>query len=73
MAEAARWFFKAATQGEPEAQYYLGICYSDGTGVPRDAAEAALWWRRAADNGHREALQRLVAGGHAVKDGEKHE
>ena len=31
-----------------EAQYNLGVCYRDGTGVEKDDAEAVKWYRRAA-------------------------
>jgi TPR repeat protein len=32
-------------------QYYLGVCYFLGEGVPRDDNEAAFWWNKAADQG----------------------
>lgn len=44
-----------ARQGNAEAQYYLGCMYSDGLGVPRDPRKAAMWFERAARQGHREA------------------
>ena len=31
------------------AQVYLGLAYESGTGVERDDAQAAVWFRRAAD------------------------
>lgn len=37
------------------AQYHLGIMYSNGTGVPEDDAEALKWFRKAAEQGHRNA------------------
>jgi uncharacterized protein len=40
-----------AEQGDSEAQFYLGITYSDGRGVTRDDREAATWFRRAAEQG----------------------
>ena len=33
-AEAVTWYRKAAIQGEPKAQFYLGWCLLNGAGVP---------------------------------------
>lgn len=41
-----------AQQGEPEAEYHLGILYEYGLGVERDDGEAFKWYRRAAERGH---------------------
>ena len=40
-----------AEQGDAGAQYNLGFMYSNGEGVPQDYAEAAKWYRMAADPG----------------------
>ena len=40
-----------AEKGDAEAQYNLGQCYDWGDGVPKDAFEAAKWYRKAADQG----------------------
>lgn len=48
LAEAARWFHRAADQGNPEAQCQLGFLYRMGSGVPRDDREALKWFQRAA-------------------------
>ncbi len=37
-----------AEQGNPTAQYRLGVMYDSGFGVTRDEAEAMKWYRRAA-------------------------
>jgi uncharacterized protein len=58
-AEAARWFRKAADQGDPVAQESLGWLYADGRGVGRDETEAARLFRLAADQGHSRALNSL--------------
>lgn len=50
-AEAAKWYRKAAEQGDAEAQLNLGNAYFTGQGVKQDAAEAAKWYRKAADQG----------------------
>ena len=38
--EAVNWFRKASEQGLAEAQYNLGIMYSNGEGVKQDKSEA---------------------------------
>jgi hypothetical protein len=48
-AEAARWYFRAAEQGQAEAQNELGAMYYDGNGMPQNRAQAARWFRLAAD------------------------
>lgn len=50
--EAARWFLKAAEQGEVLAQLELGSMYYDGQGVDQDYAEAGRWYRKAAERGN---------------------
>jgi TPR repeat protein len=44
-----RFFTVQAEQGDAEAQYYLGLMYDRGQGVPQDHAEAVKWLRRAAE------------------------
>ena len=41
-----------AADGEPMAQYMLGLIYSHGKGVARDDAAAADWYRKAALQNH---------------------
>ena len=50
--DGAKWLLKAADQGHADAQYNLGVCYSDGYGVVQSASEAVKWYRKAADQGH---------------------
>ncbi len=52
-------YFEAAVQGDAEAAYSLGECYSCGDGVECDEAEAVRWYREAADQGHMEAAYSL--------------
>ena len=47
-ATAARWYQKAADQGDQEAAYNLGYLYHEGLGVPRDYAKANALFLRAA-------------------------
>ena len=50
-AEAAKWYRKAAEQGNSDAQFKLGVMYDNGKGVPQDYVEAAKWYRKAAEQG----------------------
>ncbi len=50
--EAAKWFRKAAEQGNAFAQYNLGQLYRTGQGIPQGFSEAARWYRKAAEHGH---------------------
>ena len=56
-----RW---AAQQGDAEAQCRLGRYLAAGFGVRKDAAEAAVWYRNAAD---RASLRRSTAWLNAMK------
>lgn len=49
----------AARHGDPEAQFYLAVCYADGAGVSQDHKEAARWYRKAAERGHADAQDNL--------------
>ncbi|NIR59687.1 MAG: sel1 repeat family protein, partial [Gammaproteobacteria bacterium] len=49
-----------AEQGGAGAQYYLGAMYAAGQGVPQDATQAVEWYRKAAEQGHADALSRLA-------------
>ena len=44
-----------AGKGHAGAQFYLGVIYDKGEGVPQDSAEAAEWFQKAAKQGHPEA------------------
>ena len=48
-----------AEQGNPEAQYYLGLFYEIGKDVEKDMAEAAKWYRKAADQNDLDAQYKL--------------
>ena len=60
-AEAAKWFRKAADQGNVAAQINLGVSYAKGEGVPQDYTEAAKLYRKAADQGNGAAQNTLGA------------
>lgn len=44
-----------AENGDMESQYHLAICYQSGSGIKKDEKQAALWFMRAAAQGHAEA------------------
>jgi TPR repeat protein len=41
-----------AEQGNADAQFYLGLMYENGTGVPKDYKTAVKWFRLAAEQGN---------------------
>lgn len=44
-----------AANGDPEAQYKLGVAFFNGRGVEKDLPEAARWYESAAEQGHAKA------------------
>ncbi len=40
-----------AEQGNANAQFFLGVMYDKGRGVPEDYAKAMKWYRKAAEHG----------------------
>ena len=67
---AARWYRKAADQGDANAQYNLGLSYANGRGAKQDFGEAARLYRKAADQGYANAhfnLSAKYANGQGVK------
>ena len=44
-----------AEQGNTRAQYYLGVLYANGHGVPQDDGQARQWWEKAAAHGYEKA------------------
>jgi TPR repeat protein len=51
VAEALRWFRKAADGGLANAKTKLGECYREGRGITKNLVEAAKWYRKAAEQG----------------------
>ena len=58
-AEALKWFKKAASKGNAQAQYRLGKMYSKGQGVTPAPNLAFMWYSMAAENGHSKALDAI--------------
>ena len=54
-ATAVSLYRLAATQGDAEAQYNLGLMYDKGQGVVQDHKEAVKWYRLAAAQGNASA------------------
>ena len=50
----------AAEQGEPVAQYCIGIMYENGDGVEKDYKKAKEWYEKSAKQGNVEALVSLA-------------
>ncbi len=57
--EAAKWYRKAADQGDAAAQLSLAKMYALGNGVPKDVSESISLVRKAAEQGYAEAEVRL--------------
>ena len=61
IAEAARWYERAASQGKVAAQNNLGRLYQLGSGVPKDLDKAIYWYEKAAAQGSETATRNLRA------------
>ncbi len=61
-ATALREWRPLAEQGNADAQFYLGVMYRDGQGVPQNDAEAVQWYRKAAEQGDASAQYKLGIG-----------
>jgi TPR repeat protein len=49
--KAAQLYGQAAEQGDADAQWFLGLCYEHGHGVPYDMGVAVALYRQAIDGG----------------------
>jgi uncharacterized protein len=58
-ATALRLARPLADRGDAEAQFWLGVLYHDGEGVPQDYETAVKWYRKAADQGFASAQHNL--------------
>ena len=56
MAEALKYYKKAAELGSAKAMYNIGVCYYYGDGVEKDLKTAAAWYERAAEGGDGDGL-----------------
>ncbi|WP_417766800.1 peptidoglycan-binding protein [Stappia sp.] len=60
LAEAAKYYAKAAEAGLAPAQYRLGSLYEKGRGVEKNLETARDWYRRAAEQGNAKASHNLA-------------
>jgi TPR repeat protein len=56
-AESAKWFGKAAEQGDAWAEFCLGVMYIEGKGVRKNTVEGTKWLRKAAAQGQPDAVK----------------
>jgi TPR repeat protein len=59
LAEAAKWFRRAAEQGHPIAENTIGYMYCRGEGVGRDYRQAVEWLQKAAEQNYAPAQMNL--------------
>ena len=57
--EAVKYFRYAAENGCAASQTLLGMCYSNGYGVPKDDGEAVYWYQKAVNQGNDSAMMLL--------------
>ncbi len=57
--QAVPLLLQAAEQELADAQYLLGLCYDNGSGVPQNSTHAFSWYGKAAQQGHAPAQFRL--------------
>ena len=50
-----KYYNRAAEMGEPMAQFNLGCCYRDGTGVKQDYGKMHEYYRLAVEKGNADA------------------
>ena len=58
--EVSKKIFLEADKGDPDFQYLRGRMYSSGEGVTMNSEEAAMWFLKAAEQGHVEAQYKLA-------------
>jgi len=58
-ATALEWYRKAAAQNDPAAEYFIGVMYENGTGVPKDQKAAIEWYKKSAEHGYKDAAAKL--------------
>ncbi len=55
-ATALREWRPLAEQRNPHAQFFLGVMFENGFGVPQDYVQAHMWYHLAGANGHKDAV-----------------
>jgi len=57
--KAAALFLQAAEQGNRPAQYFIGLYYARGEGLPQDFSKSFEWLHKASMGGHPKAIYHL--------------
>ncbi len=52
-------YLTGANKGIPKAQYIIGRCYFNGSGVEKNLNQTIKWWTKAAENGYIDAQNDL--------------
>ena len=60
-ATAIRELQPLAAKGDPRSQYAMGVMAENGFGMPKNLAQAAGWYRKAAEQGNTDAQYNLGA------------
>lgn len=55
---AFKWYYKAAQQGYPPAQYNLGVLFFEGRGIQKDDELAYFWLHLAAATGRKDYMEK---------------
>jgi TPR repeat protein len=77
--EAQNYFWQGAENGDIDSFFMIGFTHEMGIGVKKNISEAIMWYKKAAEKGHQEAIERLhvinvekVAVGTTLPDGPPH-
>ncbi len=57
---AAKWMRRAAINGHTRAQYYLGLMFAKGNGLPQSEFHAITWLSLAESQGSIEAVEAIL-------------
>ena len=60
LVESAKWYLKAAEQGDADAQFVVGEMYLKGEGLDQNYAVALDWFLKAAGQDHEKARWHLI-------------
>jgi len=58
--KAFRWYLRAASKDNTEAQYRVGLCYEEGIGVEQDTSKALESYLQASAKDHVEAMKKVA-------------
>lgn len=56
---AFNWYSEAATQGDADAQYHLGLYYKHGYGTKKNMRQYKYWMQKSAEQGFSKAIDEL--------------